>query len=152
MTEGSGLRAVNVETEDYLGECCSGAAGCTGVAMVVFSRYSRYYSLYRVMTCMIFNMMIAPPHPPKIIMSTTCRSMHRRNNNNKCVCSASCILEFYKGKRIILTGASRGIGKHLAIQLAQLEAKYALSALSFSLSDFSTITHKTQINNLMVAI
>ena len=31
--------------------------------------------------------------------------------------------EFYKGKRVILTGASRGIGKSLAIQLAQLGAK-----------------------------
>jgi NADPH:quinone reductase-like Zn-dependent oxidoreductase len=33
------------------------------------------------------------------------------------------VIEFYKGKRVILTGASRGIGKSLAIQLAQLGAK-----------------------------
>ena len=32
-------------------------------------------------------------------------------------------VEFYRGKRVILTGASRGIGKSLAIQLAQLGAK-----------------------------
>ena len=31
--------------------------------------------------------------------------------------------EFYKNKKIILTGASKGIGKSLAIQLAQLGAK-----------------------------
>ena len=31
--------------------------------------------------------------------------------------------DFYKGKRVILTGASHGIGKSLAIQLAQLGAK-----------------------------
>jgi len=31
--------------------------------------------------------------------------------------------EFYKGKRVILTGASKGIGKSIAIQLAQLGAK-----------------------------
>ena len=40
---------------------------------------------------------------------------------------APCFLEFYKGKRIVLTGASRGIGRHLTIQLAQLETKYALN-------------------------
>ena len=34
------------------------------------------------------------------------------------------ILEFYKDKRVIITGASRGIGKELAIQLSQLGAKY----------------------------
>lgn len=33
--------------------------------------------------------------------------------------------EFYAGKRVILTGASRGIGKTLAIRLSQLGAKYA---------------------------
>jgi len=31
--------------------------------------------------------------------------------------------EFYKGKRVILTGASMGIGKSIAVQLAQLGAK-----------------------------
>lgn len=35
--------------------------------------------------------------------------------------------EFYAGKRVILTGASRGIGKGLAIRLAQLGAKYVYS-------------------------
>ena len=33
--------------------------------------------------------------------------------------------EFYKGKSVILTGASKGIGKSIAIQLAQLGAQYA---------------------------
>ena len=33
------------------------------------------------------------------------------------------LLEFYKDKRVIITGASRGIGKQLAIQLSQLGAK-----------------------------
>jgi len=31
---------------------------------------------------------------------------------------------YYKDKRIILTGASEGIGKDLAVRLAQLGARY----------------------------
>lgn len=42
-----------------------------------------------------------------------------------CLCDAWITAEFYAGKRVILTGASRGIGKELAIRLAQLGAKYA---------------------------
>jgi NADPH:quinone reductase-like Zn-dependent oxidoreductase len=38
------------------------------------------------------------------------------------VCVGACP-EFYAGKRVLLTGASRGIGKGLAIRLAQLGAK-----------------------------
>ena len=44
------------------------------------------------------------------------------------MCLSQCFehtAEFYAGKRVILTGASRGIGKELAIKLAQLGAKYA---------------------------
>lgn len=40
------------------------------------------------------------------------------------------IQDFYKNKRIILTGASKGIGKSLAIQLAQLGAKLVIAARS----------------------
>ena len=40
------------------------------------------------------------------------------------VCILNFILsEFYKDKRIIITGTSRGIGKDLAIQLAQTGAR-----------------------------
>lgn len=47
------------------------------------------------------------------------------NSVNWClqkICLAAA--EFYAGKVVILTGASRGIGKSLAIQLAKLGAKY----------------------------
>jgi len=36
------------------------------------------------------------------------------------------LLGYYKDKRIILTGASQGIGKDLAIRLAQLGSRYDL--------------------------
>lgn len=38
--------------------------------------------------------------------------------------------DFYAGKRVVLTGASRGIGKSLAIQLAQLGAKLVIGGRS----------------------
>ena len=43
------------------------------------------------------------------------------------------IEEFYRGKRVILTGASRGIGKSLATKLAQLGAKYILCPQHFNI-------------------
>lgn len=42
--------------------------------------------------------------------------------------SAVDIEEFYKGKVVIVTGCSRGIGKSLAIRLAQLNAKLVIAA------------------------
>ncbi|XP_064405248.1 11-beta-hydroxysteroid dehydrogenase 1-like [Halichondria panicea] len=38
------------------------------------------------------------------------------------------IEEFYKGKRVVLTGASKGIGKSLAIQLSKRGAKLVIAA------------------------
>ena len=34
-----------------------------------------------------------------------------------------CSVDYYAGKRVIITGASRGIGRSMALQLAQLGAK-----------------------------
>ena len=42
---------------------------------------------------------------------------------NVCTLNFIPFSEFYKDKRIIITGTSRGIGKDLAIQLAQTGAR-----------------------------
>ena len=36
---------------------------------------------------------------------------------------------YYRGKRVVITGASRGIGKELALRLSQLGAKCVVSFL-----------------------
>jgi NAD(P)-dependent dehydrogenase (short-subunit alcohol dehydrogenase family) len=41
--------------------------------------------------------------------------------------------EFYSGKRIIVTGSSRGLGREMAIQLAQLGARLVVTARSDAL-------------------
>ena len=46
-----------------------------------------------------------------------------RNGICVLVSAAPCPAEFYRGKRVIVTGASKGIGRSLALQLAQFGAK-----------------------------
>lgn len=40
--------------------------------------------------------------------------------NSYCI---MCSTEYYAGKRVVITGASKGIGRSLGLQLAQLGAK-----------------------------
>ena len=57
---------------------------------------------------------------PKTVWVTHCKNVDQVYST-----TFVCFLhtEFYKGKRVILTGASKGIGKSIAIQLAQLGVK-----------------------------
>lgn len=51
--------------------------------------------------------------------------------------------DFYNGKRVILTGASSGIGRNLAVQLSQLGVKYVCPPMKFS---FVIQTHLTLLS------